>query len=83
MIKHVVLNFSFQIYCLDEFLVTWNRASVVVVVTNLRAGRSAFRIHVSANAFLFSKTSRQILGLNQPPVKWEPEFFPEDEASDT
>jgi len=33
--------------------------------------------------FLFSKTFRQILGPNQPPVQWVPGFFSEDKASDT
>jgi len=49
---------------------------VAEILTRLRPRRSDVRIPAKERDFLFFRTSRPILVLNQPPAQFVPEFFP-------
>jgi hypothetical protein len=61
--------------CLNFF-----RSQDGVVMTWLQAGRSRVRIPVIE--IIFSQTSRQALGLTQPPIQWVPGFLLRDKVAE-
>jgi hypothetical protein len=45
----------------------------IVIATRLHTTQSGVQIPVGAKRFLFSRLT---LGSNQPPIQWEPPFYP-------
>jgi hypothetical protein len=45
-------------------------------VSRLHAGQSGFDFQQGQEVFLLNTASRPVLGPTEPPILWEPGFFP-------
>jgi hypothetical protein len=56
----------------DKHQICCSRCSAVCIVTRLQAGGPAFESEQEHDVFLFSKTSRPVVGPSQRPIQWLP-----------